>query len=202
MKRKGNLKLSVEFQAHFQFLLGIDATDEGQSFDLGTNWEAYIVDCNNSSLGYPSSCSECRLFPELKLRSLCDVPCEGLCAPFTRCICDCICRATCLENLYVLPFCSHITLMFHEDNVNAEHAGNRGERSHKKKLERGKKCSQSRQTSPSTYWPTVFRHHMFCVRPDFLNCVKGRVAAPLLSVSLGHGNLKQENTVSLKYYTV
>jgi hypothetical protein len=62
--------------------------------------------------------------------------------------------------------------------------------------------SPSRQTSPSTYWSTDFRHHMFTVRHHFLNCMKGIVATPLLSLSLSRGNLKQDTTVSPKYYTV
>lgn len=42
----------------------------------------------------------------------------------------CICGTTCLENLHTLPFCPRITLMFHEDNVNAGNIA--GEESQKK----------------------------------------------------------------------
>lgn len=91
--------------------------------------------------------------------------------------------------------------MFHEDNVNVECAGIiAGEESQKQLRRQG---SIVKADKPALPLEGQLASEVTCsVRHLFLSCLKGRVAPPFLSVSLGRGNLKQENTVSPKYYTV
>lgn len=110
----------------------------------------------------------------------------------------CICGTTCLENLHALPFCPRITLMFHEDNVNAGNIA--GEESQKKLGRQGSIAKADKPALPRT--GQLASEVTCCMRHLLLSRMKGRVAPPLLSVSLCRGNLKQENTVSPKYYTV
>lgn len=110
--------------------------------------------------------------------------------------------ATCLEKLHALPFRSRIALVFHEDSVNVEHAGIIAGEESQKLL--GRQGSIVKADKPALPLEGQLASEVTCsVRHLFLlSCMKGRVAPPLLSVSLGRGNLKQENTVSPKYYTV